>query len=66
MNWLAALLLVIGLGLAGADGAWFPWINLVGVGLLIGFAALVKRPCQEGSLENVQADCCRQDFFQHS
>ena len=28
---ICALLLIAGIMLAGSDGAWFPWINILGV-----------------------------------
>ena len=37
---LIALVFMCGVALTGADGAWFPWINLVGVGLVGAIALL--------------------------
>jgi hypothetical protein len=37
-----ALLFVFGL-LAGSDGEWFPWPNLVGIGMFILFVILGRR-----------------------
>ena len=31
MTTFAALMFVVGIVLAGADGPWFPWINLIGM-----------------------------------
>ena len=42
MRWIAVMLLVAGLALAGSDGAWFPWVNFAGLGLFLCFAALLK------------------------
>ena len=43
MNYVKGLLLVVGLVLAGSDGPEFPFINLIGVGCLCVFAALLPR-----------------------
>jgi hypothetical protein len=39
---LFSLLFVAGLSLAGAEGDWFPWINLLGLHLMAG-AAMTAR-----------------------
>lgn len=41
------LLFFAGLGLAGAEGAWFPWVNLAGVLMFLSFAVLVRRQPEE-------------------
>ena len=38
MSWILASLLIIGVILAGYDGSWFPYINLVGAVVLGVFA----------------------------
>ena len=40
MRWLAAFLMVVGVSLAGSDGAFFPYLNFVGVAFAIGGGAL--------------------------
>lgn len=66
MKYLAILLLFLGLGMAGADGDWFPWINLAGGMVLCVVAALVRRLFQEDALEKLQADRRGQDLVWHS
>ena len=39
-NWALGFLFSAGILIAGSDGAWFPWVNLVGVGM-IGAVGLV-------------------------
>lgn len=43
MRWLMALLLMVGLLLAGSDGPLFPWPNVVGLLLLFSLFALADR-----------------------
>lgn len=43
MRLIAALLLVGGLALAGSDGAWFPWPNLLGGVMILFFGHLGGR-----------------------
>lgn len=43
MRWPLATLLLAGLLLAGSDGMLFPWPNLAGVGMLLMFAAIMRR-----------------------
>jgi len=33
-NWIMGILFTSGILIAGSDGAWFPWVNFVGIGLL--------------------------------
>ena len=45
LRWLAALMAVGGLLMAGGDGPLFPWTNLAGVALIVaGMAALRRDP----------------------
>jgi hypothetical protein len=62
MRWVEGGLLFIGLALAGSDGAWFPWLNLIGMGLFFGFTTLVKRSNREDIDEDLQADLGHQDY----
>lgn len=38
-----AILFMGGLALAGSDSDWFPWVNLVGIGLFIAFGVIANR-----------------------
>jgi len=44
MKWILSICFVSGIVLAGSDGAWFPWVNLLGVSLivLVGIIANIK------------------------
>ena len=33
-NWIMGILFTFGILIAGSDGAWFPWVNFAGIGLL--------------------------------
>ena len=43
----AAFLFVTGISLAGSEGPLFPWLNLVGVGLLLLMAYLLRNAPQQ-------------------
>jgi hypothetical protein len=43
MRWVMASVLFAGLALAGSEGPLFPGPNLVGVGLIMLFAAAMRR-----------------------
>lgn len=43
MRWLLGFFLFFGLALAGSDGPLFPWPNLTGTGMVLMFAAIVRR-----------------------
>jgi len=42
MRWIAAFLFVAGISLAGSDGPLFPWINLLGAGLIVLMAPMLR------------------------
>ena len=44
--WIFGIMFATGLILAGSDGEWFPWVNLVGVAMIgaAGIIASFKRP----------------------
>jgi hypothetical protein len=44
MDWIMGMLFLFGLLLAGSDGEWFPYPNLVGMGMFILVAAWSHRP----------------------
>jgi hypothetical protein len=43
MKYLAATTFITGLMLAMSDGAWFPWLNIAGVGIFAMTAPLASR-----------------------
>lgn len=47
MKWLASVLLIVGISLAGSEGPLFPWLNWVGVGLLLLMALLLRNAPQQ-------------------
>ncbi|ALC15623.1 hypothetical protein DSOUD_0836 [Desulfuromonas soudanensis] len=51
MRWVMASVLFAGLALAGSEGPLFPGPNLVGVGLIMLFAAVMRRQ-EVGSGQN--------------
>lgn len=44
--WIFGVMFAAGLCLAGSDGDWFPWINMVGMVMIgiVGIFASCKRP----------------------
>jgi len=48
MKWILSICFVSGIVLAGSDGAWFPWVNLLGVSLigLVGIITNIKTPSE--------------------
>jgi hypothetical protein len=39
-HWTLGVIFSLGIIIAGSDGGWFPWFNLIGV-LLLGYVGLV-------------------------
>ncbi|MBE0598977.1 MAG: hypothetical protein IH614_17115 [Desulfuromonadales bacterium] len=64
MKWIEAFLLMLALVLAGADDAWFPWVNLLGLVIFFVFTGMVKRSDRKGADEVLQANCRRQNVLQ--